>query len=1168
MAKLTDKNPIKTLKQTSQTEGERRFLTLVFADLSGFTSMSKSLDPEDVREAANLCFEHLNNAIVKQGGVIHKYEGDLVIALFGLPNAYENDPERAIKASLEMMNCVPEINKALGAKLRTKKSLGLHVGISNGTVFVSETGSPEKREYTVMGEIVNLGARLKDTAQNGEILVSETVFRLTRYLFDYEVLAPTKLKGIESPVKIFKILGLKEKPEPKRGIRGLYSPMVGREQEFKLLKDKVLALQKGTGGAVFILGDAGLGKSRLLEELKKTIMNYELGIMKDKSLITNHQLPITILEGRCLSYGETLAYHPFIQILRSIFGITDRDSTLDIQEKLLKFTTTLFPDEYKDIVPYIGYLFSVRFSDELDEKVKYLDPKSLKIQFFLSIRKLLTTLAKSAPHILVIEDYHWIDPESLELLEFIFDVSEISPLLFLGFSRIEKEAQSYRIKEGLKSKLGDKFLEIVLKPLDYGAASRITDNLLQISGITQEFKDKILGKTEGNPFYLEEIIRSLIDAHILAFEDGVWHMAIDISALEIPDTIQLLVSSRLDRLEPETKDLLQQASVIGRTFDVQLLEHLSRIDTLLLSLHLATLEEYEFIVRDSNSGTRHKFRHPLLHEVTYNGLLKKKRRELHREVAQSIEEIYSDKLEKFTEVLAFQYANSDDVDKAIEWLKKAGNKAKEHFANDEAISYFQQLISFIKNETEGKETDLCAAYDGLGDVYNLKGEIKKAIEYYTMMCYATKEGVIQARAKRKIALAVEEQTGCDEAIKMFDEAEKLITTDTPEAQLEKAEIRLWRCSYYRVKGETERALQECEKEIKALEKFDFDEKDKKRLKARGLSSMGLTSWRKCDYEKAIEYYKKSSAIYQELNYKRGLSINLNNLGLVYMDRGEYSQALELFEKDLKICEEIGHKHGISTSYNNMGDIYYYRGEYDKAIQFYMKDLKIVEEMGEKLSIGLANGYMGIVYKELGDWQKAQETTQKYFEMAEISGDKYDIAMANYFLGDLFLVMDELTKAEDYLLKAEELARQIGNKKIMMRTYLSLSELQIQKGEKIEQAQEYAQKAWELAEALGSKSGWAGCYFAFGKVFYISGAIQKAVESFKQSAELYQRIGRKKPLADVYFEYARMLKNLGGSPSVYADAGQLADSYFKKALEIYQTLKLDYKIKELEKFYEH
>jgi class 3 adenylate cyclase len=542
---------------------ERRLITILFADISGFTALSFKLDPEEVRDVVNICFEFLNSVIIKHGGTIHKYEGDLVIALFGLPGAYEDDPERAIKASLDMINLLPKINETLSKKSKMKAKIGLHIGINSGTVFVGEVGSVEKMEYTVVGEPVNLASRLKDTARSGEILVSEPVFRASRYLFEYKAYPPVTVKGIEEPIKVFIPLRMRDKPEPKRGIKGLYSPLVGRDKELNLLKEAVKNLLSGKGGAFFILGHVGLGKTRLFEELKKVIFN--------------RQLSISIFEGRSLSFAETVPFSPFLQLLENIFAISDQDSPEIIQKKFL----------------YIGHLFSIRFADELDEKIKYLNDRGLKTQIFVSIRKLLAALSRIRPLLLVIEDYHCTDTASLELLEFIFDSPEPFPMLFLGLSRIEKEKECYKTKERLKKKLDDDFAEIILKPLDVNAGTQLIYNLLEIPGFTEEFKDKILAKSEGNPFYLEEIIRSLT---ILTFSSGVWDVTSDISTFEIPDTIQAVIAARLDQLEQDARDVLQTASVIGRNFYVPILEHLCGLDGLMLTLHLATLEELEYII--------------------------------------------------------------------------------------------------------------------------------------------------------------------------------------------------------------------------------------------------------------------------------------------------------------------------------------------------------------------------------------------------------------------------------------------------------------------------------------------------------------------------------------------------------------------------------------------
>ena len=1125
-------------------EGERRFVTLVFADLSGFTAMSKALEPEEVRDAANLCFEHLNTAIIKQGGTIYKYEGDLVIAIFGLPEMHEDDPERAVRAALEMMDYLPQINRALSAKLRIKGALGLHIGINSGTVYVGEVGSADKHEYSVMGDVVNFASRLKDVSKYGEIIVAESTYRLTRYLFDYAPVTELTIKGLEGRIRAYKPSGIKEKPEPKRGIQGLYSPMVGRDREFDAVRAVMSDVCHGQERVVFITGEAGVGKSRLALE-----MLHDLA---------GRGSPVTILEGRCLSYGRGLFYHPFLHILKNLFGIKDQDSSTKIKEQLQRQGPLVMGPEYAQILPYIGYLFSIRFEGELDEKIKYLDAKSLKIQIHLSMRQLVTLLARRQPLVLIIEDYHWIDSGSLELLEFIVDLPGPLPVAFVCLSRIEKGVECHKAKERLSKKLGVKFSEIVLKPLEYEASSQLVYNLLQIPGITEGFKDRILAKAEGSPFFLEEIVRSLIDAEVLVFTDGVWRLTTDIAAIRIPDTVQAVIAARTERLEPEVKDVLQRASVVGRTFDIEVLEPICNIDRLILSLHLGTLEAFEFIGEDRiDSKFRYQFRHPVVHEVTYNSLLKKRRMELHRLVGEIIEQLYPDRLAEFAEVLAHQYSNSDNLDKAVHWLKQAGHKARERFANDEAVQHFKRLIELVRDDPDTRSEDLAGAYEALGDVFDHKGNYRESIDCYSLMRSVTKSNVVQARATRKIALAYEDLDRADNALKMLDEAERLVPGNSREETLERSEIRLFRCSFYRTKGETERAITECEKELKVLEELDIDATEKKRIFARSYNVIGLSYWVRGDYSKAAEYFEKTFDLYLELDYKRGLCIALNNLGLVHMDRGEYDKAISLFEKDARISEEIGHKRGVATAYNNMGDIYYYRGDYRTAIELYMKDYKITEEVGHKLGVGVAAGYMSRVYRELGEYLKALEYLQLYLRASTEIGDKMQIGNAHCFLGETYFDMGEVAKAEEHLLHGESILLDIGNKDSLLSVYIVRAELELVKGPHVKQALEYAERAVKLAADLGSHSGQAACSLTFGKIYTAAGQYREATESLDKAIDLFTKIGRPKLLADSYTEYGRMLKRSG------AGRDQV-EEYVGKARRLYQDLKLGHKLKELDK----
>jgi len=1223
---------------------ERRLITILFADLSGFTALSSTLDPEDVRDVASTSFEFLNKPIVKEGGTIHKYEGDLVIALFGLPVSHEDDPERAVRAALEMMKLLLDINAAVSAKLKKKTDLGLHVGINAGTVVVGEIGSREKREYTIMGDAVNLTSRLKDVAQKGEIIVSDPVFRASRYLFEYEARPAVAIKGIAEPVRIFQPQQLKEHPEPKRGIKGITSPTVGREKEMAILKDQVSRLSQGRGGVCFVLGGAGLGKSRLLEELKK--------------YIENDRLPVAVLEGRCLSYGEGITYWPFLLILESLFGVTENDTRKIFQEKLVKKAKAIFPETWPEHVPYLGYLFSIRFSDESDEKVKYLDAQDLKVQIRLTIKKMLEALARDRPLLLVIDDYHWIDRETLELLEFIFapSVPEAAgavfpPILLLALSRIEKDVPHYRTREVLKKARGDDYREIILSPLADDATTRMLYNLLNIPGFTEGFKDKIQIKAEGNPFYIEEIVRALIDSGVLLLESGVWRLTADVKTLPVPNTVQAVILSRLDKLEQDVRDVLQMAAVVGRNFYAPVLEQLCGLDSLMLSVVLATLEDYEYITESKKEpDNEYAFRHPLLQEVAYGSLLIKRRRELHRKVGALIERLYPDRRDEFTEVLAYQYAHSDDTDKARTWLLKAGRKAQDRYANDEAIRYFQQVIELSSPEGAASAVERAVACEALGDIAGVKGENDAALKYYDEV-YRLAQGdkVTQARAQIRSAGVHNIRADYRRALELLERAGHNLTGGTARETAELAEISVRKSDLYSALGDIARAIREGELAQEIADRLEAqgqaEPKAVDRIRNDALNKLGWIYREQGDYDRALDYYRKAQRIAEAAGDKGWIARGYNNLGVVYKDKNDYSQAIDFFEKCLKvareiglkglvgavnlnlgtvysdlgeydrtielyqnylaIAQEIGDKHGIGMAYNNLGIVYKNRGDYDRAIEYYAAYLRIAEEIGSKGGIGVASSNMGIAYNALGEYEKAialferhriiseeigsrigqaaahanlgsayqyrgdYEQAQRAFERSlEISravGEKQGVGLLNTCLGGFYLETGEPAKADEYYREAERIGRAIGDKAMLIEILNGLAQLRQAKSEAKAapdpDALAYAQEALKFSEDMKTRTGIAAGHLTLGKLYAAAGDYEKAGEHYRESIKILTELREKKTLADAYFEYAKTLTAAAEKGIAATDE---AGAIGRKARQIYVELKLDHKIKEVDR----
>jgi class 3 adenylate cyclase len=537
-------------------KGERKHVTVMFADISGFTAMSEKLDPEEVRGMINGCFERLGAVIDRYGGHIDKFIGDEIMALFGAPQAHENDPERALRAALEMMLALDGFNAEHAVLL--PKPLALHFGINSGLVIAGGIGTAQRQDYSVMGDTVNLAARLEDASEAGEILVGEDTYRLTAPLFEFEPLKPMSLKGKEKPVQIYRLLRTKAAPGQVRGIAGLYSPMVGRDYELGQAQAVLANFSEGRGGLISVVGEAGLGKSRLITEL---------GLGRQQT----NQVDWAI--GRALSYGESASYLVAREVLRSALGVGPEAATAEVGQTLRAEVERLFAGHTAEVYPYLAHLLETPLDESAAQRLKYLEGEALHQRILQAVRQYLQAKTRQQPLVMVWEDLHWGDPSSLELLEFLLPLTQSSPLLLILIYRPAREQRIWAFHQRVKTRMGEAHRVITLSPLTYQESSYLLDNLLESSPLPPQIRQLILNKAEGNPFYIEEVIRSLIDSGGLtrAAAGQGWVATAAIGDIAIPDSLQGVIMARIDRLDPETKRVLQVASVIGRTFPYQLL---------------------------------------------------------------------------------------------------------------------------------------------------------------------------------------------------------------------------------------------------------------------------------------------------------------------------------------------------------------------------------------------------------------------------------------------------------------------------------------------------------------------------------------------------------------------------------------------------------------------
>ncbi len=657
-------------------EGETRLVTAMFADISGFTPSSERMSPEELVDLVNLCFKEIVDTICIYEGSVNRFIGDCVLAFFGVPIAHENDPERAVLAALEMRNKVMKLNR------------NISVGINTGVMYVGSIGSDLHVEYTAEGYQINLAKRLQEFADAGQIIIGESTYRFTQRAFAFDKLSPLSMKGISQSVQAYSVIRPLEHPEKLRGIEGLQSRMIGREREFVSLIDSTNSLiDEHKGQIVNIVGEAGIGKSRLARELRE--------YLEDKNA--------NILEGRCISIGQSMSFWPFIDMMRVHLDISGEDNEREVAEKLIQKMTELFGQGADGIIPYLGHMMSVKLPDMYRELIRYAAPEQIRHQILLRMRDVFKMIASKKPLVVILEDVHWADELSLALMWVLMDELVATQMMLICIHRPEQEHGSWQIDMIASKKHIERYTPIYLKPLTTQQTEMMIESLLQIEDMPLAIRSSIIEKTDGNPFFVEEMVRWLIEQELIFKEGDHWKAKAEIAELTVPDTIQSVILSRIDRLHEEVKYVLQCASVIGRVFQHRLLAYLSGQGETLES-HITELEKNELVYKDKIvPELEYAFKHALTQETTYQGMLNRQRCLFHERIAKGIEILYQNQLEEYYEQLAYHYTRCNSKGKAVEYLIKAGQKATQRYANETALDYFKEALDIAETKAEREE---------------------------------------------------------------------------------------------------------------------------------------------------------------------------------------------------------------------------------------------------------------------------------------------------------------------------------------------------------------------------------------------------------------------------------------------------------------------------------
>ena len=684
--------------------GERRVITMLFCDVKGSTAAAEKVDPEIWTEVMNGVFEYMIRPIYKYEGFVPRLMGDAILAFFGAPITHEDDPQRAVLAGLEIQEGI----KPYAEEIRLKHGLefGLRVGINTGLVVVGEIGSDLRMEYTAIGDAINLAARMEQTAQVGTIQISDETYKLVAPFFEVESLGGVEVKGKSAPIQTYRVLGVKSTPGQLRGLEGLSSPLVGREEQLGLLNARLEDLKTGKGSVVAVVGEAGLGKSTLIAELKKSDPGF------------------TWLRGDSLSYTRSVSYHPWRQVIRLSVDAYDEDSHAEIRRKL-GYVCQCCALPGGDI-PFLEALLVVE-SEESAKVVMGFQGDALNQRMVDSTRGFLCGLAAESPLVIVFDDLHWSDEASLNLLFNVVDLANTHPIIFICMSRPDKTASGWDSIQKIAGKVGDGFHPIELAPLPVDKTEILLGNLLGIMELPVSIKNLIIEKAEGNPFFMEEIIRSLIETKRIFRENGHWKAVDDDAKITLPNTLRGLLGARIDRLPEISKHVLQNAAVIGRQFDLRILERLTSLNGG-LDANIQYLKEASLIEALQNE---YAFRHALIQEAAYESILIKKRAELHRRIGEIMEEIHTDRIEEFAPFLANHFYNAGD-ERSLKYDILAGEKSARLYANAEAATHFSRALEVAKR-TQSEQGQIVKLHTQLGQAYELSGRYEQALQNYEAM---------------------------------------------------------------------------------------------------------------------------------------------------------------------------------------------------------------------------------------------------------------------------------------------------------------------------------------------------------------------------------------------------------------------------------------------------
>jgi len=980
---------------------ERSEDTIVFIDIRGFTKLADQLDAEKATEIINNIFAPIVSIIDKYDGSINKFLGDGLMAVFGTPFSHEDDPERAARASLEIMKCIEENGKIkIGNKV---KNLKARIGINTGLCISGEIGSTSRKEFTVIGDTVNLASRLQANANPGKILIGEKTFQRIKDSFTISPRRKLKIKGKRDLVSVYTLTGERKRISFLEQKKNIYSPFTGRQKELKILKEALKKSYQTKGQIIEISGELGIGKSRLILELTEESLAKEFNI----------------LSANCSSWEESKPYAPLKEIFAKIFGIKFDDDSKEIDKKI--------ENKIKEIDSSLLFASSY-FSRLLSSKIKSLEEimeqsKEESNLFTRVIKKLLFSYSSQKPLIIVIEDVQWIDDASAEFIVQCSEELKGYPILLIC---------SFR--EPLKKKLyivGAKRIE--LSPFKNTESDKLIRFLIKEKNIFELMKDKIISTANGNPLFIEEIVREVKEKRLSADKEKQGNYTEMFADFQIPDTVQSIARARIDLLPGGLKEILYQASVLGRYIEINLLQKVTGLEVKVLWETLKKLQKDEFIEKVEGGPKRktqqyYVFTHSLIQEIAYNSLLFKARRNLHTKIGAAMEEMYLSKIDEKVEELAYHFNNSNDKEKAVLYLNKAGDKAQSLYAFSNAVNYFQDCINILETSKPKREqlVKFSEIYNKLAFSQSVVGERKKAennLNKALKYCRKIKDRENESLILMSLGNLYGDTGKWDKAIEYFQNS-LLISEELNNLKRKARTIKSIGLAYL-FKGDTERgykylkdSLKIC-KEIKAVV-----------LYAMVLNNIGIYYDMVGEWRKAIKYYKKGLSIYEKHKNIIQISKTMGNLGFAYSSINNSELAIYYLKESIKLSDKIGDIYYKGINIVHLAEEYLKKDNFKKTKFYIIQAEEIFQKLEDKL--GLADVYRlkAKLLKKLERWEDSEIFFKKAIKIYSQQRDRLNEGETYYEWGDMLLIKNNKDSAKKKLLKSKKILESIGAKKYL------------------------------------------------------------------------------------------------------------------------------------------